>query len=185
MKSIIVVGSADKNSHSLALGRELSKQLESLGVESRVWDLAEDKLGEFKIEYHNDQSSIDDPQTAEFVSALNAADMVGLVSPLYHGTISGVLKSAIDILVKDQLRDKPVGLMCNGGGLAKTTQVLNHLTIVTQTLYGIPMQTQIGTSESDYLENEDVGGYKVVSEDIVARCERLAREMVKFHKALK
>jgi FMN reductase len=69
-----------------------------------------------------------------FLAAFRAADGLIWACPLYHGTISGVFKNAIDwleVLASDAppyLADKPVGLV----GLAGGGQALQALTAMEQ-----------------------------------------------------
>ncbi|MFO0548744.1 MAG: NAD(P)H-dependent oxidoreductase [Polyangiaceae bacterium] len=70
------------------------------------------------------------PAVASLVTAFAAADAIVWASPLYHGTISGIFKNAIDWLEllndKDPpyLADKPVGLI----GVAAGAQALQAIT---------------------------------------------------------
>ena len=178
MRALLVAGSARTESHTRSVVGTVGEYLEAEGVEVEMWDLGERPLPPFEVPFHKDQSKIEDEEAKQFIDMLNDADMIVLGTPLYHGSYSGILKNALDYLLKDQLYEKPVGLVSNGGGNTKNAQALNHLTTIVHTLYGVPMQTQIGTHGADFTDME------VSNQDILDRCERLAKEMVRFHKAL-
>ena len=183
MKATLIAGSPQDGSHTLALVREIGERLREQDIEVSIWDLAEHPLPPFEVPFHKDHSIITNHEALCFLEELNTADMVVLGTPLYHGSYSGLLKNALDYLMKDQLFEKPVGLVVNGGGNTKNAQALNHLTTIVHTLYGVPMQTQIGTHGPDYDQRDD--GFVVSNDDIKDRCDRLAKEMVRFAKALK
>lgn len=74
------------------------------------------------------------PAVERFVASIYAADALVWGSPLYHGTISGLFKNAIDWLevLSDRappyLTDKPVGLI----GIAAGAQSLQAITTMEQ-----------------------------------------------------
>ncbi len=54
--------------------------------------------------------------TAAVVGALAAADAVILATPVYRGSMTGVLKNLLDHVPVEALRDTPVGLVAMGAG---------------------------------------------------------------------
>ena len=182
MKALLISGSARENSHTRALLENVGAKLKDKEVEVEVWDLAENQLPSFEVPFHQDHSLVPEGSGRDFIEAVNNADMVVIGTALYHGSYSGILKNALDYLLKDQLFEKPVGLVANGGGNTKNAQALNHLVTIVQTLYGVPMQTQIGTHGDDYSDFE--GKFVISNPGIADRCERLATELVRFSKAL-
>ncbi len=181
MKAFLLAGSSRVGSHTRATLNDIAHRLEAEGVETKIWDLAETPLTTFEVPYHKDQSLIEDGPTQAFLAELNSSDMVVLGTPLYHGSYSGTLKSALDFLLKDQLFRKPVGLVCNGD--IKAAVALSHLVAIVQTLYGVPMQTQILTNGDDFSESDT--GFTLTSSEIQERNIRLAKELVHFAQTLK
>lgn len=183
MKATLIAGSPKQHSHTRALMNHLASQLDEREITVSVWDIAEHPLPPFEVEFHYDQSLITNHEALCFLEELNSSDMIVIGTPLYHGSYSGALKNAIDYLLKDQLLDKPVGLVANGGGNTKNMIAISHLVGVVQTLYGVPMQTQIGTSGGDYSEQDS--GFELQNPEIKARCIRLVDELIRYAKLLK
>jgi FMN reductase len=80
----------------------------------------------------------------EFVSALRQADGLIIASPGYHGTVSGLLKNAIDY-IEDMARDDrpyleglPVGLIATAFGWQATGSTLAALRSIVHALRGWP-----------------------------------------------
>ena len=82
------------------------------------------------------------PGALRLVDAVRQADGLIWASPLYHGTVSGAFKNAIDwleLLSKDPrpyLSDKPVGLVCAAGGV-QGMQAINTMEYAVRSLRGL------------------------------------------------
>lgn len=181
MKAFLIAGSPAESSRTLGLANSIAEELVFKGHEAVVWDLAEKPLAAFEPRFHYDQRLVGD-RAQDFLKELNESSMVVLSTPLYHGSYSGALKNALDYLVKDQFNDKPVGLACNGG-LAKASQAISHMLQITQTLYGIPMQTQIVTSADSYEESAE--GFELTDEASLDRVKRLVEELDRYSELLR
>lgn len=64
---------------------------------------------------------------ARFRAAVIGADALLVGSPEYHGSLSGPLKNALDLLRPDELKGKMVGLLATARGEAGAMNTLNHL----------------------------------------------------------
>jgi len=83
---------------------------------------------------------------ADFVRLLEQvrwADALLVGSPEYHGSMSGVLKNAIDLLGEDPLRGKMVGLLAVARGDAGAMNTLNHLRHVFRWVGAWVLPTQV------------------------------------------
>jgi len=84
------------------------------------------------------------PQEMEFVEAVRSASGVIIASPGYHGSISGVVKNALDLLEetsKDErpyLADMPVGLIATAFGWQATGSTIAALRSIVHALRGWP-----------------------------------------------
>ena len=99
-------------------------------------------------------SATKSPEGHELVEAIRAADGVIIASPGYHGSISGLVKNAIDYL-EDTAQDKrvyldgvPVGLIATAYGWQATGSTLTTLRSIVHALRGwpTPLGAAINTS---------------------------------------
>ena len=68
--------------------------------------------------------------TARVVSAVAAADLVVLASPVYRATFTGALKNLLDLIPVEGLRGKPVGIVAMGASAHHYLGVDWHLRAV-------------------------------------------------------
>lgn len=97
-----------------------------------------------------------DPRLIRYLEALRSADGVIVGSPGYHGTLSGLVKTALDYceqLSKDErpyLDGLPVGLIATAAGWQAAVSTLQALRTIVHALRGwpTPMGLAINTVES-------------------------------------
>lgn len=98
-----------------------------------------------------------DPRVRHFVDTLRSADAVVIGSPGYHGTLSGMVKTALDYVELLRGDDRvyfdgmPVGLIATAGGWQAAVSTLQALRTITHALRGwpTPMGLAVNTSEAD------------------------------------
>jgi FMN reductase len=84
------------------------------------------------------------PEAAALVRAIRAADGVILASPSYHGSVSGMLKNAIDYVEdlredpRAYLSDRAVGIIVAADGIQAMGSTLATLRSITHALRGWP-----------------------------------------------
>jgi FMN reductase len=98
---------------------------------------------------------------AHLVQTLRSVDGVVLVSPGYHGTLSGLVKNALDYI--EDLRDEPrpyldgraAGCIALANGWQAAVTTLNALRSVVHALRGwpTPLGSAINTSEVTFYED--------------------------------
>ena len=81
-----------------------------------------------------------------FRATLRAADGIILGSPELHGSVSGVLKNALDLASAHEFEGKMVGIVGIAGGRMGATETLSHLRTIGRSLHAwvVPMQVSIG-----------------------------------------
>lgn len=95
------------------------------------------------------------PAIAHYLEALRSADAVIVGSPGYHGTLSGLVKTALDYveLLRGDERvyfdGLPVGLIATAAGWQASVSTLQALRTITHSLRGwpTPMGLAINTAE--------------------------------------
>jgi len=91
----------------------------------------------------------------ELTAAVRRADAVLLGTPMYHGSYSSVLKTALDYCGFDEFEDKTVGLLAvSGGGFPITA--LDHLRSVCRALsaWVLPHQAAVPNSGDAVADGE-------------------------------
>ncbi|MDO9413308.1 MAG: NAD(P)H-dependent oxidoreductase, partial [Pseudolabrys sp.] len=85
-----------------------------------------------------------DEKSASFLSALRACDGIILAAPSYHGSISGMIKNAIDY-TEDMRTDErvyfdglPVGCICCAAGWQAASHTLGAMRSIVHALRGWP-----------------------------------------------
>ena len=112
---------------------------------------------------------------AAFAERVRAADSVLLGTPMYHGSYSSVLKTALDYCGFDEFEDKTVGLLAVAGGGFPVT-ALEHLRSVCRALnaWVIPHQVAVPRAHSQFDDGDLVDG------DLDKRTLTLGRRAVQY-----
>lgn len=123
------------------------------------------------------------PEAAALIQALRDADGLILASPSYHGSISGLLKNALDYaedLRQDSrvyLQDRAVGCIVCAEGAQALGSTLMAMRSVVHALRGWP--TPFGAAVHTAVRPFDAEG-RVVDETVRRACETVAEEVVTF-----
>lgn len=134
-------------SSSLAALRAVLARAEKMGARVQVFDVRGMALPMY-------EPGAEPPAAArELAAAVREADALVWSSPMYHGTISGAFKNALDWLqlLADAkpayLTDKPVALVATAAG-AQGLQAINTMEFVVRALRGwaLPLTLPIGRS---------------------------------------
>ncbi|MBI3542498.1 MAG: NAD(P)H-dependent oxidoreductase [Deltaproteobacteria bacterium] len=138
MKSIRIVGiggSLAVKSSSLEALEEALRAARGAGAEARAFDIRSLALPMY------DPGLDAPPAVRELAQAVEEADGLVWSTPLYHGSISGSFKNALDWLEtlsggeKPYLSDKPVGLISTAGG-THGLQAINAMENIVRALRG-------------------------------------------------
>jgi FMN reductase len=120
------------------------------------------------------------PQTQELVEALRNADGVLLASPGYHGSVSGLVKNALDYAedlrydARPYLEDRAVGLISVAHGWQTAVGTLNHLRLIVHALRGWPTPLGVAVNDAAGL----IGSDAETTDPAVARQLRIMGEQV-------
>ena len=123
----------------------------------------------------------------ELVEALARADGVILASPAYHGTVSGLVKNALDHAEDLRLADPPylegraVGCVAVAGGPQAGASTLATLRAVAHALRGWPTPLGVAVDTSDRVFGADGAVDDAV---VLCRLDLLAEQVVSFARAM-
>lgn len=168
---MILVGSADADSHSLHLGQAIKNELQALEQEVELINLVESGLPLYNraIERQNAY----DENTRSFLDKSLEMDAFVWVTPIYHNSYSSTLKNALDWHHSIKFPKRVVGLASNGGD--RSPQAADQLTLIARSQHMLTIPTRVCTTESDYDENLNVS-----DESIKSRITKFANELVEL-----
>ncbi|MFB8372529.1 NADPH-dependent FMN reductase [Paenibacillus taichungensis] len=171
MNIIILAGSNRKNATSTRLGEYAAEVISGQGHEASLFDLYQTPLPF----YAPDEKQNEDQNLSDLNTRMLAADAIILSTPEYHGSISGVLKNALDHLSQAHFSGKPVLSISSAGGAVGVSSLL-QLQAIIRNLHGINAQEWISIGgaqrrrfEATYDGYEEFEG----SQDIEDRIKRV------------
>jgi FMN reductase len=177
VKIVGIAGSLRPNSSShQALGVAIQR-VQALGADAQVLDLRQ-----MQLPFCNGEKDYPGyPDVIRLREAVQEADGLILATPEYHGSVSGVLKNALDLMSFDQLSNKVTGLISVLGGQSNSN-ALNDLRIIMRWVHGwvIPEQVAIGQSWKAF----DKDG-KLLDEQLSQRFDQFAESLVENTRKLR
>jgi len=143
VKIVGIVGSLRIDSYSALALQQAINRAEALGAEVEILDLKE-----MTLPFCDGGSEYPQYPDVEILQAkVKAADGLILATPEYHGSVSGVLKNALDLMSFDHLSDKVTGLISVLGGQSNSN-ALNDLRIIVRWVHGIVIPEQIAIGQA-------------------------------------
>lgn len=141
VKIVGIAGSLRPESYSQKALQLAAQRLQSLGAEVEMLDLRQMTLP--FCDGGDDYSAY--PDVAHLQATFKAADGLMFVTPEYHGSVSGVLKNALDLMSFEHLSGKVAGLISILGGQSNSNALNDLRTILRWThTWVIPEQVAIG-----------------------------------------
>lgn len=165
-----IAGSLRPGSYSHMALSLAAQRVQALGAEVEIIDLRQMQLpfcdgGDEYPDY---------PDVKRLQDAVSKADGLILATPEYHGSVSGVLKNALDLMSFDQLSDKIVGLISVLGGQSNSN-ALNDLRVILRWVHSwvIPEQVAIGQAWKAFSPEG-----KLLDEKLSQRFDQFAQSLV-------
>ena len=177
VKIVGIAGSLRPNASSYQALAVAIQRVQALGADTQVLDLRQ-----MQLPFCNgDKEYPDYPDVMRLQEAVQEADGLILATPEYHGSVSGVLKNALDLMSFDQLSGKVTGLISVLGGQSNSN-ALNDLRVIMRWVHGwvIPEQVAIGQSWKAF----DKDG-KLLDENISQRFDQFAESLVENTRKLR
>jgi FMN reductase len=136
-----------------------------------------------KLPIYNPNDGQDPPERSALVEAVRSADGVIVATPGYHGSLSGLIKNALDSLepLRDDARPyldgRAVGCIVVADGWQACGSALAHLRSIVHALRGWP--TPLGSTINSALQPFDETG-ALKSERDAFQVDMVARQVVDF-----
>lgn len=176
VKIVGIGGSLRPESYSQQALRLTAQRLEVLGAEVEIFDLRT-----MNLPFCNGESDYPDyPDLERLREAVKNAHGLILATPEYHGSVSGVLKNALDLMSFEHLSNKVTGLMSVLGGQSNNN-ALNDLRIIMRWVHAwvIPEQIAIGQAWKAFGADG-----KLLDEKLSERFDQFAQSLVESTRKL-
>jgi FMN reductase len=177
VKIVGIAGSLRPDSYSQMALQVSIQKVQDLGAEVEVLDLRKMQLpfcdgGKEYPQY---------PDVKRLQDTVGQADGLILVSPEYHGSVSGVLKNALDLMSFDQLSGKVAGFISVLGGQVNSN-ALNELRVILRWVHAwsIPEQVAIGQAWQAFTPDG-----KISDEKLSQRLDLFAQSLVENTRKLR
>ena len=143
VKIVGILGSLRTDSYSaLALQRAIER-VQALGAEAEILDLRE-----MNLPFCDGGNEYPDyPDVEVLREKVKTADGLILATPEYHGSLSGVLKNALDLMSFEHLSGKVTGAISVLGGQSNSN-ALNDLRIIVRWVHGFVIPEQIAVGQA-------------------------------------
>ncbi len=141
VKIVGITGSLRTDSYSALALQQAINRVQALGAEVEILDLRE-----MNLPFCDGGSEYPDyPDVEVLRETVKAADGLILATPEYHGSVSGVIKNALDLMSFEHLSGKVTGVISVLGGQSNSN-ALNDLRIILRWVHGwvIPEQIAVG-----------------------------------------
>jgi FMN reductase len=169
-KIVGIAGSLRPASHSHMALQLAAQRVQALGAEVEILDLREMNLpfcdgGDEYPDY---------PDVKRMQDAVSSADGLILVTPEYHGSVSGVLKNALDLMSFEQLSGKVTGLISVLGGQSNSN-ALNDLRVILRWTHTWCILDQIAIAQAWKAFSPEG---KLIDEKLSQRLDQFAQSLV-------
>ncbi len=177
VKIVGIGGSLRAGSYSQLALTTAAGRMQTLGAEVEILDLRALDLPfcDGENDYH------DKPDVENLRNAVRQADGFILATPEYHGSVSGVLKNALDLMSFEHLDGKVAGAISVLGGQANNN-ALNDLRTIMRWVHAwvIPEQIAIGQAWKAFSPDG-----KLLDEKLSQRFDEFAMSLVENTKKLR
>lgn len=170
VKIVGINGSLRPGSYSAMALEVAISRVQGLGVETEIIDLR--KLSLPFCNGGDDYSKY--PDVAKMQQTVKSAAGLILATPEYHGSVSGVMKNALDLMSFEELSGKVAGLISVLGGQSNSN-ALNDLRIILRWVHAWVIPEQIGLGQAWKVFNEEG---EILDEKLSQRFDAFARSLV-------
>lgn len=169
-----ICGSLRSNSYTRRVVRIALAGAQTIGAQIELIDLRQYRLtfcGE--VEDEKDYP----PDVFRLCQQVKEAQGIILGTPEYHGSFSGVLKNAIDLMGFDEFGGKVVGLVGVSGGRMGALSALSALRTVGRQLHAwvVPSQASVPQASEAFDDNENL-----LDRKLEERIMEVGREVARF-----
>ncbi|SEO24347.1 NADPH-dependent FMN reductase [Paenibacillus sp. OV219] len=149
MRIVMIAGSNRANATSTSLSLYIKKVMEGEGHEVTLIDLYKQPLP-----FYGSAGADTDANVVAMRQAVLHSEAIVLSTPEYHGSMSGVLKNALDFMGGDHFDSKAVLSVSSAGGAVGVAS-LTQMQAIVRNMHGVncPEWISIGGAQREF--NED------------------------------
>lgn len=177
VKLVGIAGSLREGSYSHQALAIAARTAQDLGAEVKILDLRQ-----MNLPFCDGNNGYEDyPDVEVLRQTVKEADGLILVTPEYHGSVSGVLKNALDLMSFEHLDSKVVGAISILGGQSNSN-ALNDLRKIARWVHAwvIPEQVAIGQAWQAF--NDDG---KLTDPKLAERLDKFVHSLVESTQKLR
>jgi FMN reductase len=164
---LAIVGSATPPGR---LRRAVDEAIRRLGERARVLDLADVRIAAAD---GRPPEQLDD-DTADVVAAIERADAVLLATPVYRGSLTGVLKNLLDHVPVAALQGKPVGIAAMGATQHHVLGAERHLRDILAFFGALVAPVAVYLTSADFVDGEPQAAARDSLDALLEALTRLA-----------
>lgn len=175
---VLVVGSARIQRETHKVANYLEQTLRQHNVLVNIVDLKKTPLPIMEERYELIEH--ESAEVHEIAKKLKDANAIVFISPEYTGTVSGVLKNAIDYFAR-LMNGKPIGVVTTSNGKLGGISASHQMQHIILSMNAFPMPYKLLVSEIANAFDENLNP---IREDIKITTHRFVQEFVPFAKAI-
>jgi NAD(P)H-dependent FMN reductase len=134
-------------------------------------------LRDYRLPFAGQKSAEPFPDVERLREEIRTAHAIIWGTPEYHGSFTGALKNALDLMGFDEFQGKMIGLIGLAGGSTGAINSLNHLRTVGRQLHAWVLPQQVSIARSHHAFDEDGN---LLDKDIEKRLLEMGREVARF-----
>ncbi|GFE69848.1 NADPH-dependent FMN reductase [Chroococcus sp. FPU101] len=177
VKIVGINGSLRAESYTAQALEVAATRVKALGADMEILDLRTLNLP--FCDGGDDYS--DYPDVAKMSQTVKEADGLILATPEYHGSVSGVLKNALDLMGFEEFTGKVTGLISVLGGQSNSN-ALNDLRVIMRWVHAFVIPDQIAVGQ--VWKAFDLEG-KIVDQKLSQRFDQFAQSLIDITQRLK
>lgn len=165
-------GSLRDGSYTTAAVKVALEGARELGAETQLIN-----LHDYQLLFADEIQGIEPPGVVRLRKDVRSAHGILLGTPEYHGSFSGVLKNALDLMGFDEFEGKMIGLIGVSGGRTGAFDALNSLRNIGRALHAWVVPDQVGIAEASKVFNRAGQLQNLEAEE---RLRTIGRQVTRF-----
>jgi NAD(P)H-dependent FMN reductase len=171
LRIVGISGSLRAGSHTRTIVETALRGAAEVGAQVEMLD-----LNSYGLAY-TDVSAEPSHGVARLRADVASAQGIILGTPEYHGSFSGVLKHALDLMGFDEFEGKMIGLVSVSGGRNGGLMALNSLRMICRSLHAWVVPEQVGVPNASKMFDQSG---RLLDAHVEESLKRVGREVARF-----